>query len=156
MPLLITNDGPSDSSRTVVMVIQEETFSNLQFGYASAISVILFICIMLLTILTFNGIWNEFFRPFIFIGRSESYTVPLALDALKGEFGTSSVAIILAGVVLALLPTLLLYIFFAALLGGRHRVKWRYRARLTCWHAPCPPPRAETLNHRGRREMSIL
>jgi multiple sugar transport system permease protein len=64
-----------------------------------------------LAILTFNGTWNEFFRPFIFIGRSESYTLPLALNALKGEFGTGSVAIILAGVVLALLPTLLLYIF---------------------------------------------
>ncbi len=64
-----------------------------------------------LAILTFNGTWNEFFRPFIFIGRAESYTLPLALNALKGEFGTGSVAIILAGVVLALLPTLLLYIF---------------------------------------------
>lgn len=53
LPLLMTNGGPGDSSRTVVMVIQEEAFSNLQFGYASAISVILFICIMLLTIFQF-------------------------------------------------------------------------------------------------------
>lgn len=53
LPLLMTNGGPGDSSRTVVMVIQEEAFSNLQFGYASAISVILFLCIMLLTIFQF-------------------------------------------------------------------------------------------------------
>lgn len=53
LPLLMTAGGPGDSSRTVVMVIQEEAFGNLQFGYASAISVILFICIMLLTIFQF-------------------------------------------------------------------------------------------------------
>lgn len=53
LPLLMTDGGPGDATRTVVMVIQEAAFSNLQFGYASAVSVILFICIMLLTIFQF-------------------------------------------------------------------------------------------------------
>jgi multiple sugar transport system permease protein len=53
LPLLMTNGGPGDSSRTVVMVILEEGFRNLQFGYASAIAVVLFVCIMLLTLLQF-------------------------------------------------------------------------------------------------------
>lgn len=64
-----------------------------------------------LAVLTFNGTWNEFFRPFIFISSVDSFTLPLALNALKGEFGTGSVSVILAGVVLALIPTLLIYIF---------------------------------------------
>lgn len=64
-----------------------------------------------LAVLTFNGTWNEFFRPFIFISKPDSFTLPLGLNALRGEFGTGSVSVILAGVVLALLPTLFLYIF---------------------------------------------
>lgn len=53
LPQIMTGGGPGDSSRTAVMVIVEERFRNLQFGYASALSVVLFLCIMLLTIFQF-------------------------------------------------------------------------------------------------------
>lgn len=53
IPYILTRGGPGDSSRTVVMIIQEAAFQNLQFGYGSAIAVVLFIAIMLLTILQF-------------------------------------------------------------------------------------------------------
>ena len=52
-PFIMTRGGPGDSSRTVVMMIQESAFQNLEFGYGSAIAVILFIVIMLLTLLQF-------------------------------------------------------------------------------------------------------
>jgi multiple sugar transport system permease protein len=48
-PYVMTKGGPGDSSRTVVMNIYESAFQNLQVGYGSAISVILFLLIMLVT-----------------------------------------------------------------------------------------------------------
>lgn len=53
LPFIMTNGGPGDSSRTVVMLIQEEAFQNLRFGYGSAIAVVLFLIIMLLTLVQF-------------------------------------------------------------------------------------------------------
>lgn len=53
LPTIITNGGPGDSSRTVVMIIHEAGFRNTQFGYASAIAVVLFAVILLLTIFQF-------------------------------------------------------------------------------------------------------
>ncbi len=52
-PFIMTRGGPGDSSRTVVMMIQESAFQNLEFGYGSAIAVILFLVIMLFTLLQF-------------------------------------------------------------------------------------------------------
>jgi multiple sugar transport system permease protein len=64
-----------------------------------------------LAILTFNASWNEYFRPFIFLTSPEVFTLPLGLVTLRGYLGSGSVAVVLAGVVLALLPTFVLYIF---------------------------------------------
>lgn len=52
-PYIMTRGGPGDSSRTVVMMIQESAFQNLRFGYGSAIAVVLFVVIMLFTLLQF-------------------------------------------------------------------------------------------------------
>ncbi len=48
-PTVMTNGGPGDASRTVVMVLYDEAFRNLRFGYGSAIAVLLFGVILLLT-----------------------------------------------------------------------------------------------------------
>lgn len=53
LPYIMTSGGPGDSSRTVVMLIQEEAFQNLRFGYGSAIAVLLFLGIMFLTLVQF-------------------------------------------------------------------------------------------------------
>ncbi len=63
-----------------------------------------------LAILTFNASWNEYFRPLIFLTTPESFTLPLGLVSLRGLFGSGSVSVVLAGVVLSLLPVLILYI----------------------------------------------
>ncbi len=64
-----------------------------------------------LAILTFNGYWNEYFRPLIFLSTPNHYTLPLGLVNLRGQFGSGSIAIVLAGVMLSLVPVLILYIF---------------------------------------------
>ena len=52
-PTVMTNGGPGDASRTVVMVLYDVAFRNLQFGYGSAIAVLLFGVILILTGLQF-------------------------------------------------------------------------------------------------------
>ncbi len=52
-PFIMTRGGPGDSSRTVVMMMYEAGFGNLEFGYASAIALSLFIVILGVTGLQF-------------------------------------------------------------------------------------------------------
>jgi len=52
-PFVMTKGGPGDSSRTVVMMIYQAAFQNLEVGYGSAITVILFAVIMAVTGLQF-------------------------------------------------------------------------------------------------------
>lgn len=48
-PFVMTGGGPGDASRTVVMVIYESAFKNLEVGYGSTIALALFVVIMLVT-----------------------------------------------------------------------------------------------------------
>jgi multiple sugar transport system permease protein len=66
--------------------------------------------ISVLAILSFNSHWNEFFRPLIFLNSPEQFTVPLGLVALRGYMGTGSISVVLAGVVIALLPVVLVFV----------------------------------------------
>lgn len=66
--------------------------------------------ISVLAILSFNAHWNEFFRPLIFLSNWELFTVPLGLVALRGYMGTGSVSVVLAGVVVALLPVVVVFV----------------------------------------------
>ena len=66
--------------------------------------------ISVLAILSFNSHWNEFFRPLIFLSSWDLFTVPLGLVALRGYMGTGSVSVVLAGVVIALLPVVLVFL----------------------------------------------
>ena len=52
-PYVMTRGGPGDSTRTVVMVIYEAAFERLEIGYGSAIALLLFIVILLVTVLQF-------------------------------------------------------------------------------------------------------
>lgn len=53
-PYVLTRGGPGDSTRTVVMVIYESAFRQLEFGYASAIGLVLMLAIMLVTFIQFR------------------------------------------------------------------------------------------------------
>ncbi|GAB2599066.1 carbohydrate ABC transporter permease [Pseudactinotalea suaedae] len=61
-------------------------------------------------ILAFNYHWNEFFRPLIMLISEQNFTVPLGLVTLQGNLGTGSVATVLAGVVLSMIPALVVFI----------------------------------------------
>jgi multiple sugar transport system permease protein len=53
-PYVMTNGGPGDATRTVVMIIYEAAFTSLQIGYGSVIAVLLFLVIMLVTAVQFR------------------------------------------------------------------------------------------------------
>ena len=52
-PYIMTHGGPGDATKTTVIVIYETTFQNIEFGYGSAISVVLFLLLLLITGLQF-------------------------------------------------------------------------------------------------------
>jgi multiple sugar transport system permease protein len=52
-PWVMTKGGPGDATTTTVILIYQSAFQNLQFGYGSAISVVLFVLLMILTWLQF-------------------------------------------------------------------------------------------------------
>ena len=62
-----------------------------------------------LAVLNFSGFWNEFFRPLIFLSSADKFTLPVGLVSLQGNLGTGSISIVLAGVVLALLPSIAVF-----------------------------------------------
>jgi multiple sugar transport system permease protein len=69
-------------------------------------------------VLTFNGYWNEFLRPLIFLRDQDKFTLPLGLVSLQGYLGTGSISIVLAGVIVSLIPVLVIY-----LIGQRYLVE---------------------------------
>jgi multiple sugar transport system permease protein len=64
-------------------------------------------------ILQFQGTWNAFFWPLIFLREQAFYTVPLALTFFRSAGGFSTnYPPLMAVVVLSTLPVVILYIFF--------------------------------------------
>jgi multiple sugar transport system permease protein len=62
-PFIMTRGGPGDASRTVVMMMYESGFGNREFGYGSAIALVLFAVIMIVT-----GIQFYLSRRWVFYG----------------------------------------------------------------------------------------
>jgi multiple sugar transport system permease protein len=63
-----------------------------------------------LAVLTFSAYWNEFFRPLIFLSSGSKFTLPLGLVSLQGNLGTGSVSVVLAGVIIALIPSIAVFV----------------------------------------------
>jgi len=79
-----------------------------------------------LAILNFSAFWAEFYRPLIFLQTQDNFTLPLGLVGLQGNLGTGSISVVLAGVVLSMLPSVLLFIlaqryFIAGVTAGSSR-----------------------------------
>ena len=66
--------------------------------------------ILVLTALNFNAHWNEFFRPLIFLNSWEQFTLPLGIVTLRGFMDTGSISVVLAGISLAILPVVMVFI----------------------------------------------
>jgi multiple sugar transport system permease protein len=67
--------------------------------------------IAVLAVLAFNGYWNEYFRPLIFLSSFEKFTLPLGIVSLRGPMDTGNIAVVLAGVTMSLIPMIILVIF---------------------------------------------
>ncbi len=63
-----------------------------------------------LTIITFNGTWNNFFYPYIFINTWEKMTLPLGITALRGYMSSGNASVVMAAVALAITPVLVLFL----------------------------------------------
>ena len=64
-----------------------------------------------MAVLAFNGTWNEFYRPLVFLITDTNFTIPLGINLLKGYMMTSSISVVLAGVVLSMIPVIMVYLF---------------------------------------------
>ena len=51
---MLTRGGPGDASRTMLMYIYERGFQVLDFGYAAALGLMLFLAILLVTLIQFR------------------------------------------------------------------------------------------------------
>lgn len=64
-----------------------------------------------LAIFTFQGSWNDFTTPVIYISDIKRTTLPVGLAIFSGEFGTDY-EMLMAGATIGLVPVLLVYLFF--------------------------------------------
>ena len=71
-----------------------------------------------LSVLSFNFHWNEFFRPIVFLFSDDQFPITLGIFDLKGYMGTGSISVVLSGVVLSLIPVVLIY-----LIGQRYLIE---------------------------------
>lgn len=62
-------------------------------------------------ILNFIGVWNDFFVALVFISQDKDKTLQLGIAKFQGNFGTDY-SYLLAAIVLALFPTVFVYVFF--------------------------------------------
>ena len=63
-----------------------------------------------LTIITFNGTWNNYFAPYIFINSWEKMTLPLGITALRGYMASGSPSVVMACVTMTIAPVLLVFL----------------------------------------------
>lgn len=62
-------------------------------------------------IFSFNGAWNDFLGPLLYVNDESLYTLQLGLQVFKGEMNTQW-NYLMAGSLLVLLPVILLFFFF--------------------------------------------
>jgi multiple sugar transport system permease protein len=63
-----------------------------------------------LAIITFNGVWNSFFTPLIFINSWDKMTWPLGIAVLRGQYGETSVSVQMAAISIAVIPTAIVFV----------------------------------------------
>jgi multiple sugar transport system permease protein len=63
-----------------------------------------------MVILNFNTVWNDYFMPYVFVSKWEKMTVPLGVAAMKGYMGSGNKSVVLAGVSVAIMPILVIFL----------------------------------------------
>ncbi|MFD5861473.1 carbohydrate ABC transporter permease [Streptomyces chartreusis] len=83
--------------------------------------------IVTVALFTFIASWNEFLLPLVFLNGDDSFTLPVMLANLStGQYGEVDWGALQAGVVIAMMPVLVLYLFLqryyvAGLINGAIR-----------------------------------
>jgi ABC-type glycerol-3-phosphate transport system permease component len=65
--------------------------------------------IAIVAIYTFLGTWNDFMGPLIYLNSTANRTLALALNAFKGQYGTSDAHLLMAASVVCMLPCVVLF-----------------------------------------------
>jgi multiple sugar transport system permease protein len=65
-----------------------------------------------MALLTFQGMWNNFQGPLVFLNTQDLYPLTVGLGFLKGQYGTFY-NVVLAGSMFNTLPMVLLFVFFS-------------------------------------------
>lgn len=65
-----------------------------------------------IAIMAFNGAWNDFLGPLIYVNKEEWYTLQIGLQAFKVSSGVNQWHYLMAGSVVVLLPVMLLFFIF--------------------------------------------
>jgi len=65
--------------------------------------------IAIVAIYTFLGTWNDFLNPLIYLNSPGKRTLALALNAFKGQYGTSDAHLLMAASVVCMMPCVLLF-----------------------------------------------
>jgi multiple sugar transport system permease protein len=63
-----------------------------------------------LAIISFNATWNSYFYPLIFLNSWEKMTLPQGIALLSGYMQSGNPAVVMAGVTLAILPILFVFV----------------------------------------------
>ncbi len=61
-----------------------------------------------LTVITFMGVWNDYFWPLVILSDKKKMTLPLALSQLSGQY-SSQYNVLMAGSLLSMLPIIIVY-----------------------------------------------
>jgi ABC-type glycerol-3-phosphate transport system permease component len=86
--------------------------------------------LVVMTVFTFQGVWNDFVGPLLYVSDEAKFTLPIALAYFRAQSthaatqgASSSVHLLMAGTVLVAIPPLLLYFFVQKrLIGGIARL----------------------------------
>ncbi len=65
----------------------------------------------ILAVLAFNGKWNDFLTPLIFMNTTSRFPITLGINDLQRYMMTGSISVVLAAIVMATLPVVIVYIF---------------------------------------------
>lgn len=64
-----------------------------------------------LAILTFVGMWNQYFFPLIMINKPELQVITVGLTLLRGQYGAGALGPIAAALTMAVVPVMIVFVF---------------------------------------------
>lgn len=67
--------------------------------------------VAMVAIIDCAAFWNDYLLPSLVLGRRELYTIPIATQIFYGTYSNDIGQLIMAALLLAMLPILILYLF---------------------------------------------